>query len=150
MFISKGVETGKNNLSKEKEIGVGVQMERSLFADDFCTQEKKSEGIKERSLDENSAQLDNEFKKADEKKTEKVNVQGLKKILIDQDYRCALSGVVLSPDCASLDHIVPLVKGGKHVLSNVQIVHPVVNRLKGQMDQHEFMQWVNLIASHSK
>ena len=53
----------------------------------------------------------------------------------------------MSPDCASLDHITPLSKGGTHTLDNVQIVHPVVNALKGEMASIELIRWARLIAS---
>lgn len=56
----------------------------------------------------------------------------------------------MSPDCASLDHIKPLSKGGTHTLDNVQIVHPVVNALKGEMLQQEFIGWIKLIASSTQ
>ena len=123
------------------------QMERGLFGNDHRAQ-SGSKGIgTERPMDTDNLQLADKPRKTNEAKRASVTIEGLRAILIRQEYRCALSGVVLSPDCASLDHITPLSKGGKHELSNLQILHPVVNGLKGQMNQNEFMRWVKLIAS---
>lgn len=56
-------------------------------------------------------------------------------------YRCALSGVSLTPKMSSLDHSIPLSKGGGHVMGNVKFVHPVINRMKGEMTDQEFIDW---------
>jgi len=124
------------------------QMERILFGDDSGTQQRSEEG--QRSLAKEARQLADEPREANANKRASVTIEGMRAILSQQDYRCALSGVVLSPDCASLDHIRPLSKGGQHVLSNIQIVHTIVNGLKGEMTQDEFIQWAKLIASNKK
>ena len=61
-------------------------------------------------------------------------------------FRCALSGVELKPDNASLDHTIPLSKGGSHSMHNVAVIHGAVNRMKGEMDRDEFVRWCKLIA----
>ena len=59
--------------------------------------------------------------------------------------RCALSGVTLTLDKdASLDRI-DSSKG--YVVGNVQWVHKVVNQMKNDMPEQEFLAWVKLIAS---
>lgn len=65
-----------------------------------------------------------------------------------QNYECALSGVELTPQTASADHIVPLSQGGRNVMDNVQIVHADMNRMKGTMSQDEFVNWCCLVSSH--
>ena len=70
----------------------------------------------------------------------------LKQLIEKQEYRCALSGVVLTPDTAALDHVVPYSKGGKHRRDNVQWLHEDVNRMKGQMGSREFKEWCRRIA----
>jgi hypothetical protein len=45
--------------------------------------------------------------------------------------RCAICGDPMTFDDATLDHIVPLSKGGPHTLSNLQIAHRVCNSVKG-------------------
>lgn len=78
--------------------------------------------------------------------TNKVDPEFLKRLIEKQEYRCALSGVVLTPDEAELDHVVPFEQGGKHVKSNVQWVHKDVNRMKAQMRQPEFLEWCRKVA----
>jgi 5-methylcytosine-specific restriction endonuclease McrA len=129
---------------------MGGQMERALFRDDPEAQQEPREREEQRPVGQHHLQLANKPSQANANQGAKVTIEGLRVILSKQGYRCALSGVVLSPESASLDHIVPLSKGGKHTLCNLQIVHPVVNGLKGQMSQDEFMQWIDLIASNRK
>lgn len=56
--------------------------------------------------------------------------------------RCALCGLKVSIDAArtfagpSLDHIVPLARGGAHDISNAQIAHHYCNTLKSDGRQH--------------
>jgi hypothetical protein len=71
--------------------------------------------------------------------SEKVTIGGLKAVLERQQERCALSGEVLTPESSALDHSLPLSRGGEHVLSNVQIVTPSINRMKGAMTTDEFV-----------
>lgn len=67
-------------------------------------------------------------------------------VIVSQNYRCALTGWELKPNNASLDHIVPLCKGGEHVASNAQVLHSDVNRAKGMMDQDEFVRLCCAVA----
>jgi 5-methylcytosine-specific restriction endonuclease McrA len=83
------------------------------------------------------------------KATSQIDAAFLKKLIEKQEYRCALSGVVLTPDEAELDHIVPFEQGGKHVKSNVQWVHREVNRMKAQMRQVEFIEWCRKVSMWS-
>lgn len=123
------------------------QVERGLFQDDSAIHTETESKQEQRPLDEHALQLADEPKKKNANKGTSITIEGMRAILIRQQYRCALSGVVLSPDCASLDHITPLSKGGTHTLDNVQIVHPVVNALKGEMASIELIRWARLIAS---
>lgn len=77
------------------------------------------------------------------------------KLYIEQDRTCALSGrqLTMSPSSmergastASLDRI-DSTKG--YVVGNVQWVHLVVNDLKSNMLQAEFVQWCRDVADYS-
>jgi 5-methylcytosine-specific restriction endonuclease McrA len=50
-----------------------------------------------------------------------------------QRYRCALSGRELTPETTALDHILPVRRGGAHVIENSQLLHKDVNRAKGPL-----------------
>jgi 5-methylcytosine-specific restriction endonuclease McrA len=50
-----------------------------------------------------------------------------------QDGKCAICGLELGRD-QSLDHIVPVSKGGKNVWSNFQLTHEKCNKSKGNRE----------------
>ena len=68
------------------------------------------------------------------------------KLIEKQKYRCALSGVELTPETAVLDHVVPITEGGGDDIDNLQWVHEEVNRMKGTMDNDQFIKTVKRIA----
>jgi 5-methylcytosine-specific restriction endonuclease McrA len=51
-----------------------------------------------------------------------------------------MTGRVLTPETAALDHIVPCSCGGTNTVENAQIVLSVVNQAKGTMTSDEFIQ----------
>ena len=69
-------------------------------------------------------------------------------ILERQGFRCNLTGVPLTPDTASIDHIIPLSKGGSHTKANAQIILNSVNQAKGSMTQSEFVEMCRLVVEH--
>lgn len=77
----------------------------------------------------------------------RVTSKKLLKKLECQDWKCALSGVELTPEAASLDHKKPLTDGGGDDMVNVQIVHVTINTMKGTMGEKEFVWWCQLVAA---
>jgi hypothetical protein len=69
----------------------------------------------------------------------KLNRSYLVALIEEQEYRCKLSGMELTPEIAALDHIVPVSKGGQHCVGNVAWVHQEINRMKGQLSVDEFV-----------
>lgn len=56
-----------------------------------------------------------------------------------QKDKCAITGVTLIPgETATLDHIVPVARGGKSTIENIRFVHWVVNRMKWDLTDVEF------------
>ena len=72
----------------------------------------------------------------------------IKALLNSQHFRCAMSGRELTPETASLDHIVPIARGGTHSIDNVQILQWQVNSAKGTMDAEEFLAMCFDVALH--
>ena len=68
-----------------------------------------------------------------------VTVHGILHVVARQGHRCALTGRSLAPEDASLDHIMPISRDGKHTLTNIQILHRDVNRAKSTMTNNEFV-----------
>lgn len=56
-----------------------------------------------------------------------------------QEFRCAISGRALTPETASVDHIVPLSRDGAHSLGNIWVVDHLVNKAKGTLTIDEFV-----------
>jgi 5-methylcytosine-specific restriction endonuclease McrA len=68
-----------------------------------------------------------------------VTAKQLLELVERQQYRCALSDRMLTPESASLDHIVPLTRGGEHDIDNLWILEHTVNRAKGTQLVSEFL-----------
>ena len=79
----------------------------------------------------------------------KINVKSVLQLLEYQGYRCALTGRHLTPDEASLDHIVPVRDGGEHVIENAQILHRDVNRAKSVLSHDAFVQLCREVSSYA-
>jgi 5-methylcytosine-specific restriction endonuclease McrA len=72
-------------------------------------------------------------------------------ILQRQGFKCALSGVDLDPDSASLDHIIPVSKGGSYdSADNLQIVTMEINRMKGALMNDEFVDLCRTVYKNAK
>ena len=83
-------------------------------------------------------------------KMERATRPELKALVDKQGRACAMTGVTLTPDVAELDHIIPVSQGGDHSIGNLQVVHKVVNRMKGAMGNEEFVRWCMLIAENHR
>jgi 5-methylcytosine-specific restriction endonuclease McrA len=70
---------------------------------------------------------------------ERVTAGQLKSLIEAQGFRCNLTGRMLDPSTASVDHITPLCEGGDHVITNLQILHKDVNAAKGTLSHDEFV-----------
>jgi hypothetical protein len=78
-------------------------------------------------------------------------------LFLKQDKKCAISGIELvlnrehgwnrKKNTASLDRI-DSSKG--YSLDNVQWVHKIVNRMKWDLNQKEFLNWIKIIAKHQR
>jgi hypothetical protein len=66
-----------------------------------------------------------------------------------QSFRCALTGIRLTPESSSLDHIVPVSDGGSHEIDNLQWVDRRINAMKRDMPVDEFIELCRLVAKHA-
>jgi 5-methylcytosine-specific restriction endonuclease McrA len=80
-----------------------------------------------------------------------VTTDNVLRLIEWQHYRCALTGRALTPETASLDHIVPVRSGGEHRIENTQVLHRDVNWAKTTMTTDEFVQLCReVVAQASK
>lgn len=77
---------------------------------------------------------------------EDATASDLMEMLETQQYRCALSGELLTPAIARLDHIEPLANDGDNKPSNLQWVTEEVNNAKGTMSQDAFIRMCKRVA----
>ena len=72
-------------------------------------------------------------------------------ILEDEQYRCYLTGVKLTPETAELDHVIPISQGGHPTdARNGGFLHSIVNRMKGVLTLDEFMHWCKAVSSSTR
>ncbi len=83
-------------------------------------------------------QADRDRRAASRKTTAPGQLIYRRRIFERDGWRCGICGEQVDPSLpaiddfgATLDHIVPLARGGQHVDSNVQLAHWICNRLKG-------------------
>ena len=62
-----------------------------------------------------------------------VSRQQLERILKAQKYRCFLTGRPLTPSDGSVDHLVPLSRGGSQDVSNLRLVTRGANHAKSNL-----------------
>jgi 5-methylcytosine-specific restriction endonuclease McrA len=80
----------------------------------------------------------------------KLGKAQVRELLERQRYRCALTGRELTPGEATIDHVVPMSKGGSDCASNAQIIIAEVNRAKGQMSNVDFVKLCVDVANHAQ
>lgn len=68
-----------------------------------------------------------------------VTAKMIMELIESQGFRCALSNRQLTPENASLDHVIPLSRGGTHDIENLCVVHHQVNTAKSSMTVDEFV-----------
>lgn len=81
-------------------------------------------------------------------KPKTVTSKQIRELVEQQEYCCALTGRKLTPETASLDHIVPLGRGGTHDISNLWVLEHRVNTAKGTMMLSEFMDMCRDIVAY--
>lgn len=78
-----------------------------------------------------------------------VNIHELWSIAKKQKLICPLSGIRLTRENISIDHILPLSKGGKTDATNLQFVEKHVNIMKNNKTASELVEYCKKIYFHS-
>lgn len=103
------------------------------------TVEIREEAVSNVAVAEKGGECDKLARKETKKARKKTNAEQLMELLKQQSFRCALSGVEISPDTARLDHIMPVSQGGTDEIDNLQWLHVDANTAKGTMSQEQFI-----------
>lgn len=89
-------------------------------------------------------------KARDARTGKRASVNELMELFEKQEYRCALSGIPLTPQDCSCDHIVPVSSGGTDLVDNLQWVSPQVNKAKGSMTNEDFIRMCQRVAEWNR
>lgn len=79
---------------------------------------------------------------------ERITAKQVLELVRQQGFRCAISGRALTPETASLDHVVPLARGGPHAIDNVWVVDHEVNTAKGTLPLEGFIAMCRDVVKH--
>ena len=71
-------------------------------------------------------------------------------ILKKQRMLCALTGIKLTGDNISVDHIIHVSKGGSHTVDNIRLVHKAVNKMRNDYDDEFFFSICCAVAKNFK
>lgn len=77
-----------------------------------------------------------------------ASVDDMLEKLREQDYRCALSGVKLTPEVCEVDHIIPIEDGGDDSRENLHLVHQTVHTMRGTLPIDTFIKFCKKITKH--
>ena len=78
----------------------------------------------------------------------KVTIKDLMQLVETQDFKCALTGLEITPKRSSLDHKNPRSLGGDDDVENLEVVLPMVNRAKTNMTVSQFVSMCHAVARH--
>jgi len=78
----------------------------------------------------------------------KIIPRDLFKIAKKQKCKCAITGLKLTPETLSVDHIIPISKGGSHTVDNLRLVHKDINHMKNHYDDGYFLEMCKLVADN--
>lgn len=70
------------------------------------------------------------------------------KIAKKQKLICPITGLKLTAENMSADHIVPVSKGGKNSPDNLRLVHKTINHMKNHYSDKEFYNMCSLVAKN--
>lgn len=84
-------------------------------------------------------------------KHECASAKELRKMLDEQEFRCAYTGEELreDEDNARVDHKIPVARGGKSTKENLHWVTAKVNAAKGQMTHEEFVDMCRKVVEYT-
>jgi hypothetical protein len=90
------------------------------------------------------------------KKEFSITIEYIWNLLIEQNYKCAITGEQLIPpnkdnygkiNTASLDRI-DSSKG--YIKGNVQWIHKIINYMKSNYSQQDFIEWCRRVVKHNE
>jgi 5-methylcytosine-specific restriction endonuclease McrA len=78
----------------------------------------------------------------------KVTIKQLMQKVESQGFKCAYTGIDVTPRRSSLDHKEPRSLGGDDDINNLQVVLPTIQRAKTNMSHRQFIAMCHAVARH--
>lgn len=78
----------------------------------------------------------------------KITAFELWRIAKQQKLRCPLTGFKLTAENISVDHILPVSKGGSNQSSNIRLVHKIANHMKNHYSDTQFLEICSRVAAY--
>jgi 5-methylcytosine-specific restriction endonuclease McrA len=146
-FISSKTKTGYQSECKvcKKERRVG---RRDIKREKYCAKKNKQRVKKENPVLYKARELRSRLLSRSKDpgiKQTTPTIPELEKWLTRGEYICYYSGAVLTLDTVTVDHKVPVSKGGSNELDNLCIASNHMNTAKGNLTAEEFMDLLLLI-----
>jgi hypothetical protein len=83
------------------------------------------------------------LRQADLRLKAEYTTEQLSELWLAQKGLCAITGVpLIAGDTASLDHIIPIVRGGTGLIANVRFIHWSINTMKWDQIDTEFKEFI--------
>jgi hypothetical protein len=128
----------------------------AMQSEAFCVQSDDVEdGCSERDAEESCTEakgkhgcVDAEDPRQAEQSSEEETATSteLMELLIQQEKRCALSGIELTLDSMELGHIRPISQGGTDAIQNLMWIDSRINRMQGTLSNDEFLKLCRLVT----
>jgi 5-methylcytosine-specific restriction endonuclease McrA len=80
----------------------------------------------------------------------KLSATDLLGIAKKQQLICPLTGLKLTAQNISVDHIMAVSKGGSNAPSNIRLVHRIANHMKNHYSDTQFLEMCSLVTKHFK
>jgi 5-methylcytosine-specific restriction endonuclease McrA len=138
--------TGKEQMSAEETIAlrkVWSEIEKNRKADPVSQLARRRRQLKYRK----KHAFKRMCKHANRAQLLKLTPKMLWRIAKNQKLVCPLSGRKLNSENVSLDHIMPLARGGQNIIENIRLTDKSVNLAKHVLSDAEFMQLCKEVVS---
>lgn len=78
----------------------------------------------------------------------KLRANHIRTLLHEQKFKCFVSGLELNYDNIEIEHLIPLINGGKHELENLCLIDKSLRELKRYKTKEEIIELCKVILQN--